>query len=377
MVWKRREIEEQKETFIKTVLERNTSLKRACVEFGISRETGYKLLRRYRDEGMGCLKSRSRKPRYSPRQTEPRIIEKVLRVRASHPKWSGKKIRCYLTEQGYVEMPSAKTIQRILKAHGCINPEESAKHKPFIRFEHDAPNRLWQMDFKGWFNTGSRRCYPLTVLDDHSRFCLGLRSCENQQKTTVKEVLVDIFRCYGLPERMTMDNGSPWGYASDQRYTEFTLWLMRLGVKVSHSRPYHPQTQGKIERFHRTLNEELISLYSFRDLHEAQWGFDGWRKMYNEERPHEAIGFKVPKHRYVRSERSYPEVLPRIEYDSGFEVRKVNKGILSYDGRKYRVGKGLSGYPVGVKVSEECKDKREVYFMENKVLIIDLTNTLE
>jgi hypothetical protein len=171
---------------------------------------------------------------------------------------------------------------------------------------------------------------------------------------------------------MTIDNGSPWGYSRDRCYTELTAWLIRLSIKVSHSRPHHPQTQGKLERFHRTLKADVLNRFYFRSLEEAQEGFDGWQSIYNYDRPHAAINLDVPAKRYQKSERSYPEQLPEIEYDSSFMVRRVQRGgIMSLRGKEYCVGYAFSGCPVGLKESEE-DGVMEVYFCHQKVYEIDL-----
>ena len=372
MSWKEVTVVSEKERFIKLALQSTSSMSMLCEEFSISRDTGYRLLARYRQEGWQCLHEHSRQPHCSPRKTNQAMINLILRIRSEHPHWGGQKIYYYLEKQGYHQMPSIKTIQRILKRNGCINPEESIKHKPYIRFEHAAPNDLWQMDFKGHFETLTVRCHPLTLLDDHSRFSLGIRSCANEQRETVIAELTKIFRQYGLPKRMTMDNGSPWGYSEDQRYTKLTLWLIRLGIRVSHSRPYHPQTQGKLERFHRTLKLELLSEYDFDNLKHAQKGFDWWRQTYNEERPHQAIGFIVPAERYQSSDIVFPKKLTPIEYDTDYVVRKIgDKGILYYKGKRYRITRALSGYSVGLKPGKE-DELLDVYFCQQNILTIDL-----
>src|SRR6266542_1835993 len=198
------------------------------------------------------------------------------------------------------------------------------------------------MDFKGHFATHAARCHPLTVLDDHSRFALGLLACPDQKTHTVQHRLSDIFRRYGLPERMTMDNGSPWGSNADG-FTPLTAWLIRLGIRVSHSRPYHPQTQGKDERFHRTLKLEVLRRYSFPDLNHAQSRFDIWRGTYNLERPHESLTMQVPASRYRPSPRCFPEALPSIEYDSKDLVRKVqNGGEIWFRGHPYKIGNAFA-----------------------------------
>ena len=153
----------------------------------------------------------------------------------------------------------------------------------------------------------------MTVLDDHSRFSILLQACANERTETVRECLTAAFRLYGLPVRMLMDNGSPWGNDANHPRTPLTVWLMRLGIQVSHGRPYHPQTQGKEERFHRTLNVELLQGRRFADWATCQAAFDRWRGVYNTERPHQALDLATPISRYTPSPRSFPETLPLIE----------------------------------------------------------------
>ena len=270
-------------------------------------------------------------------------------------------------------MPGEKTVDRILKRHGRVTLEESLKRKKFIRFEHEHPNDMWQMDFKGHFKLeDGKRCHPLTLLDDHSRFSLAIVSCDGERFDTVKPALINLFRCYGLPKRMTMDNGSPWGYSGSQNHTHLTAWLISKGIYVSHSRPYHPQTQGKLERFHRTLKAELLSRYWFDDLGHAQEGFDWWRQLYNYERPHSAIAAYSPGEAYHRSANEYLEETAPYEFDSSFEVRKVGlKGNISFQGKRYTVGEAFGGCSVGLKPTEE-EGIFDVYFYHQRVVKIDL-----
>jgi transposase InsO family protein len=200
--------------------------------------------------------------------------ERVLAVRDEHPAWGGRKIGRRLQDLGDHRVPSPSTVTAVLHRNGRIQMAASAGHKPFERFERAAPNELWQMDYKGHFATGAGRCHPLTVVDDHSRYALGLRACGDEREGTVQSELTAIFRRYGLPDRMLTDNGAPWGSAAVHRYTWLTVWLLELGVAVSHGRPYHPQTQGKDERFHRTLTAEVIGRRAFADLAECQQQFD-------------------------------------------------------------------------------------------------------
>ena len=193
--------------FVQAALKPGINFSALCRSYGISRKSGYAALKRYRESGISALENKSSKPDTSPNETPTEIANQILHVRQLNPRWGGKKIRQFLISQGLTKMPSEKTVNRILHRHGCINPEESAKHKPYIRFELEHPNDLWQMDFKGHFQVGQQRCHPLTLLDDHSRFSLAILSCANEQKDTVIKGLIDVFRTYGLPNQMTMDNG--------------------------------------------------------------------------------------------------------------------------------------------------------------------------
>jgi len=233
------------------------------------------------------------------------------------------------------------------------------------------------MDFKGYFSTTTQGyCYPLTVLDDHSRFSIALRACPNEQRLTVQAQLVDTFRVYGLPARITMDNGSPWGDGASP-YTALTVWLMRLGVGVSHSRPYHPQTQGKDERFHRTMKAELLHNRVFTDIEQCQRYFDEWREEYNLHRPHQALQMQVPASRYKLSRVVYPEQLPPIEYPAvGTQgvvaIRKVQgRGELYYRGKEWGVSKAFRGQEVAMKETD-TDGVLDVYFCHHKVSRIDM-----
>ncbi len=356
--------------FVHFALEEKHTFKSLCERFQISRKTGYKLLKRYQEEGKSGLEERSRRPHQSPEKTGSGLEEKIIEVRKSKPYWGGRKIRAWLLNQGEKELPATSTITDILHRNGCIEAKETEQRLRLKRFEHELPNDLWQVDFKGHVEMRKGRCHPLTVLDDHSRFSIGLRACLNERGETIKPHFEEIFETYGLPWRINFDNGSPWGNRRS-RYTKFSIWLMRLGIRVSYSRPCHPQTNGKDERFHRTLKRELLQYYCFKDEKEAQRYFDNWREEYNLERPHEALEMQPPKSRYRVSERGYPTQLLPIEYPESDEVCCVNKaGNISYKHKKYFIGEGFEGLPVGIR---ECEDgKYNVYFCHQKIRCLDL-----
>jgi len=372
MPWKEVSVVSQRHEFVLMALQEGANISGLCVRFGISRAKGYKWLERYRQEGAEGLHDRSRRPKHSPHRTDATVEQAVVAVRKQHRAWGGRKIRAVLVRRGHDKVPAASTINGILRRHGLIDPEASRQAGAFIRFEHEAPNNLWQMDFKGHFAMVSGRCHPLTVLDDHSRFSLHIGACGNEATQTVKDRLTMVFGRYGLPARMTMDNGSPWGSLSLHGLTPLNCWLIRLGVKVGHSRPYHPQTQGKDERFHRSLNEEVICAHGFTDLDHCQRAFDHWRDVYNLERPHEALGLDVPASRYKPSDRSMPETVPDIEYDANHDVRIVQQqGLINYKGKVYKVPKALKGYPIGLRQSDQ-DGIMDVIFCHQKVSQIDL-----
>jgi transposase InsO family protein len=349
-----------------------TNIRELCRRFQVSAKTFYKWLKRSKADGDGGLRNRSRRPHRSPRRTKAVLENGIVTVRVAHPGWGARKIHRIMSNRGE-KVPSPSTVHRILQRRGKIDPAESNKHQAWQRFEHEAPNELWQMDFKGWFRTTDQRvCHPLTVLDDHSRYVVCLQGCLNQRTEAVQSQLIATFHRYGLPERMTMDNGSPWGGDLDHPFTPLTVWLIRLGIHISHSRPYHPQTQGKDERFHRTLDVDLLRWHSFRNMAHVQKHFDEYRRIYNHERPHQALDLEVPASRYRLSARSFPEQLLPIEYADTDTVRKVqDKGRLSFRGKTYKVGKAFYGYPVAIRATTE-EAIFNVFFCHQQIAQINL-----
>ena len=372
MTW-RGAVEEQREAFLEEFLAEGANKRAVCQAWGISRKTAYKWQARQEQEGRAGLRDRPRTPKQRPRQTSPAVEAAVLEVRAQHPSWGARKIAVGLQRAGVEPIPAPSTITAILQRHGKIGVEASQKRVALGRFERERPNELWQMDFKGHFRLGcGLRCHPLLVLDDHSRFLLQLLSCTNEQGETVRQGLIGTFRSYGLPEQMLMDNGSPWGNDAVHVYTPLIVWLLRLGIAVLHGRPRHPQTQGKLERLNRTLEEDVIERSDFFDAQAAQQGFDPFRRLYNEVRPHEALGMAVPASRYRVSERSYPEQLPPIEYEAADVVRRVQQGgRLSYGGREYRLPKAFYAEPVALRAMEQ-EGQMAVYYCKQRIAILDL-----
>lgn len=372
MPWNEKELMTIKKEFLSKALNKMLSLSQLCKEYNISRKTAYKWIKRFNEEGLWGLEERSRRP-CRVEVTASDWIERVLNTRNQFPAWGARKLRQYLINQGYKDVPSESTFNRTLQRHGLIDKVASEKREHYIRFERENPNELWQMDFKGHFQLEEGRCHPLTVLDDHSRYSICLRACESEDAISVRSALTEAFRTYGLPEAMTMDNGAPWKGSYPWRFSKLTIWLMRLGIKVSHSTPGHPQTQGKDERFHRSLKDEVLRYYQFKDLRDTQKRFDEWRNLYNNERPHEGIGLKRPVDRFKPSTTKFPEMLIEIAYEEGDEIRKVQKnGIIEFRGNPIFIGEHLHGERVAVRPT--FKDEIfDVYYSKTRLNKVDLT----
>lgn len=369
MGWSEVSIVSLRREFVSLASRPGANVRELCRRYEVSPTTAYKWIERGAEESE-TYEDRSRRPLRSPKKTEATMERKILEVRDAHPVWNARKIRRVLQNRGE-QPPAASTIGQVLKRNGRISDAASEAAQPWQRFEHPAPNELSQIDFKGYIETGQGRCYPLTMLDDHSRFCQILKACTNERTETVRTHLIECFRRFGLPRRMNMDNGNPWGTPWGDRHTHLTAWLIRLDVRVSHSRPLHPQTNGKEERFHRTLKAELLGTRWFSTLDELQRELDPWREVYNHERPHEAIGLEVPASRYAASNRSYPEQLPPIVYDSTDVVRKVmSRGGIRFGGTEYYISKAFTGQHVALRPSAE-DGVWDVFFCQERVATVD------
>ena len=373
MGWREVSAMSERREFVKLASQPGANVRELCRRFEICRTTGYKWLGRGADESE-TYEDRSRRPLHSPNRTDEGLEQKVLAIRDAHPVWNARKIRRLLERElgtGH-RVPAASTIGQILKRNGRIREEASAAAQDWHRFEHEAPNELSQIDFKGHFATGQGRCYALTMIDDHSRYAQILKACTNERTETVKRHLIDSFRRFGLPKRMNMDNGNPWGNPTGERYTKLTVWLIRMGVGISHSRPMHPQTNGKDERFHRTLKAEALGTRWFSTIDEVQRTFDAWREIYNHHRPHEALGLEVPASRYRASVRCYPEIPPPIEYDTTDVVRSVRShGRVRFGRADHYVGHAFDGQIVALRPGDQ-DGLWSVFFCHERIATIDL-----
>ena len=348
---------EQRKQFVLDASAEDANISELCRQYGISRKTGHKWINRA-ELGLP-LCDQSRRPNRQPSKTADNIEQEIIQLRLKHPSWGGKTIRAALEAAGVEGLPSDKTCCNILKRNGLVDPAESTKHTAFQRFEKEHCNEMWQTDFKGDFLLGNGvRCYPLTILDDHSRF--SIRIDPKESASGVKESFVLAFQEYGLPNSVLSDHGTQFGGVHNGLST-FDRFLMDLDIQPIHGRIMHPQTQGKIERFHRTLKQEALRVIP-ANMAEARTQLEKWRWLYNEVRPHHALGMKTPASAYVPSTRPYYEPKPYI-YEEGAKLIKVNSwGFLRFG-------------PIQLFLSESMADTRvEICFAENDTFSVIYRN---
>ena len=328
MPWESKTVEEIRKEFIEAA-KSSKSLSALCREFGISRPTAYKWLER--EQKGEPLSDRSKAPLTRPGKTPPDMERLILKIREENPGWGGKTIHKVLENEGHIDLPCAKTINNILKRNNCISKEESLKHTPYIRYEKELCNEMWQTDFKGEFKLlDGNYCFPLTILDDKSRFSIAIKPALRTSGIVIP-AFKQAFYEYGMPKSILSDNGTPFA-GFRQGYTHFEKFLMNHDILPIHGRVRHPQTQGKIERFHRSMKYELLKHNAFKDIDEADYALQNWRIKYNEVRPHEALGMRCPAEVYQRSEREYNDVVKKYEYGGQFHVIKVNSwGYVRFD----------------------------------------------
>ena len=359
--------------FVSFARKEGANMRQLCRNYGISPTTGYKWLKRYERGREAALRDRSRRPRSSPLRTSAQVEQAVMQLHRRYPYWGPRKLRCLLSSE--LQAPAPSTIGKIIGRHGSAVQVDCQPQGPFQRFEREAPNQLWQMDFKGDFALSrGGRCYPFMLVDDHSRFALTLEALGSTRMQPVQEALQQAFRRYGLPEVILADNGNPWG-ASDPkaRFTTLGVWLLRLGVDLIHGRPYHPQTQGKCERLNRTLEVELLTgNFPWQDLSHCQPHFYRWRHRYNHIRPHESLQMQTPATRYRPSPRALPEALPKEQYLSSDIIRIVkSKGEITFKNHFFYVGRAFQGLPVALRATA-ADPLYDLYYAWKRLGSIDL-----
>jgi putative transposase len=322
--------------------------------YGITPKTGYLWVGRY-DAGGGqvsALAEHSRRPHGNARAIPPWVVARVLAARHKHPRWGAGKLLAWLAERdGTTPWPKRATVCDLLRRAGLVTerrrrPRRAAEGAALTA--PVAPNELWTVDFKGQFRVGDGTvCYPLTLRDAASRYLLRCDSCGAPETQVTRARCARAFREYGLPERMGSDNGSPFGSTGLRRLSRLAVWWMRLGIRIARIRPGHPEDNGSHEQFHHVLKAQTARPPA-TSLRGQQQRFAGFRREYNEERPHEAHGQQPPARFYVASPRPFPRRLPVMEYAGHLEVRRVfSNGCVKWHRQVVYLTEVLAGEDVG------------------------------
>jgi transposase InsO family protein len=366
MAWGTVDVEEQRMKFVVSAHRREKTMSELCAEFEISRPTGYEWLRRFKTGGIAGVVEKSRRPANSPTQTATEIEERVVEMRTQRPDWGARKLQ-ELLRQEKIHLPVI-TVHRILLRRGLVRREDRFRTAT-ERFERRAPNQLWQMDFKsplGW----DAPVGPLSVLDDHSRYAIALHGTWCTKAEPVKQGLIEAFENCGVPDEMLMDHGTPWwNMKAATGWTWLTVWIMRQGIQLHFSGYRHPQTQGKVERFHGAL-AAAMKRRGIPAAAERQLWLDEFRHEYNFVRPHEALGMKTPAAVWSKSSRRYVANPPAWEYETGAEVRKLStQGQLRVAKRRWDISRALAGEWVQV---VRVDGRALVYYCRSLVRELDL-----
>lgn len=342
MSWRNKTVEQERIEFVKRVLNKEKSKSALCREYGISRPTGDKWITRYLNGEQ--MSDRSRRPFHTTNKISLEDEQKIIEARQKEPAIGAVKTRKMLITQGWDNPPSVSTFNAVFKRNGLITKQASEAAQHIIRFEKEYPNEMWQMDFKGDFLLQNKvRCYPLSIIDDCSRFCLCGDAKTNQRFSGVKESLIRVFNEYGLPFSILCDNGNPWGSSQSTSITKFEVWMMELGILTMHIRPQHPQTQGKIEHFNGSYKRERLKFYIPKDIIDAQVCREEYKDFYNNIRPHCSLNYDVPAQRYAPSSKKYNEKTPKWEYEHGAIIKPVkSSGYITYKSKGYFLSEGLA-----------------------------------
>jgi putative transposase len=359
MPWPEWNLMDQRTEFALRALAGRESMSELCQEFGISRKTGYKWRERFLREGCGGMGDLSRRPRSSPQSLSEEVVCRIVRLRQEHPHWGARKLM-ELWRRAWTEpVPSESSFKRVLEKAGMVKrrrPRPSSQGGRLqLRRQASSPNEVWTIDFKGWWPaTGGGRSEPLTVRDGFSRFILCARALDNGGGQAVRAELERVFRAYGLPEVIRSDNGVPFASASSPLgLSRLSAWWVVLGISLDRIDPGRPDQNGGHERMHRDIARE-VQACSRGSLQEVRAALEIWRRSFNEERPHEALGMKCPSEVYTASPRRYDGTPDDIEYGGEYLPRRVHKtGTIRIEGRQILISKALGGWSVGLKPYNE------------------------
>ncbi len=369
MPWAQTDTMRERLLFVSALRKHKSTFRSYCSLFGVAPKTGYKWLHQFERSGLAGLRDRSRRPRSNCRAISQVVAWRLVDLRREHPTWGPRKLLAILEllEPGW-DLPAPSTVGELLKRRGLVAARKRSyrQHPRTEPLGHaDKPNAVWAMDFKGWFRLGDgTRCDPLTITDAFSRYLLCCKAGTALGDTVGNDVwtaLVRVFREYGMPHALRVDNGQPWAAPKgDLGITKLAVKILKAGVTLERIEPGKPQQNGRHERFHLTLQQETARPPSY-DMHTQQLRFDAFQREYNDVRPHEALEQRAPAKFYVRSRRPFPARIEEPEYPHWYEVHRPSKGgRLTFHRASYFISCALEGERVGfVEVEEGCF---ELYF---------------
>jgi putative transposase len=358
MPWKTSSVMEEKLRFVFEYEQGQRSMTELCQRYEIARETGYVWIRRYRERGIDGLVERSRASLRHGNQTPAEIERMVLEQRQAHMRWGPRKLKRILErDEPGRGRPAASTIGELLKREGLIVARRKRRRtEPYSEpLAHaDGPNRVWCADFKGWFRTGDgRRIDPLTITDAHSRYLLKCQAVAKTDTPRVQAIFEAGFREYGMPEAIRTDNGAPFASSAIAGLSRLAVWWMKLGIVPERIEAGHPEQNGRHERMHRTLKQEVAQPPA-ANWREQQRGMEKFRQEYNQVRPHEALEMQTPAEVYEPSPRSFPARVPEPEYPDDMLVRQVkHQGQFRWKKQDVFLSEVLWGEPVGLLAEDD------------------------
>ena len=375
MPWKECDEMKQRTAFVVEASKKGANIAELCREYGISRQLGHKLLKRYEFEGVTGIAPRSRRPHRHPHAISGAIKEDILALRGQHPFWGATLLQQLLVDRYGDEAPCVRTVERVLGAHGLLVQPRKPRGRwldtdKLIR--PSKPNEIWTVDFKGWWRTKDRKaCFPLTVRDAYSRYILGVEGLRGTSFESTKEVFEKLFEQYGLPDSILSDNGNPFATVlSVQGLTRLSAWWVKLGIRPRRILPRCPFMNGSHERMHRDLKREIQQYPSF-NLKEEQKRFDEWRHKYNTIRPNQALQGRRPAALYINSKRSIARAVPEYEYPKEMELRRVSpRGMISWRQQPRFVSGALAKESIGL--LQESEKVMSLWFCELKLGVTDL-----
>jgi transposase InsO family protein len=347
MPWKKSEPMDQRIEFAVRAMQ-TLNFRALCQEYGISAKTGYKWKERFLRKGLAGMEEQSRRPKGHAEQVPEEEVCEIVRLKLAHWSWGPRKIReLYLRRHG--EVASESTFKRVLERAGLTQKRRRGRATEAGRLckgrRASAPNEVWTVDFKGWWRNGDKRCEPLTVRDEYSRYVLEVRAVEDARSETVRKSFEQLFERQGLPEAIRSDNGAPfaskyglWGLS------RLSAWWVALGIDLERGRPGHPQDNGAHERMHKDISRELEAIGQC-----DQQALDLWRQTFNYERPHDALGLRCPGEVYTASERKYEGTPQDLDYAQMCSRRVCQHGTISLEGERLFLSTSLAGWSVGLK----------------------------